>query len=221
MPGRSIELYEEDVKFGPDQEKSIIALAFDEPQFFANIAQYLKPEHFTNAEAQYVYTRIIGYFETHGVVITRSLCKEIILQELSADDDFEPIVEILERRADPRDVPIIKEKLVDWAKDKAFAQLYSEEAISAYERGEYDAIRHIIDEAGKITDKVSDGFWFFKNIDSLFEEDTELKLTTGYPRLDAVINEGGPTKGDVFCWMAPTGVGKSIMLVNNAVNVIM
>ena len=54
--------------------------------------------------------------------------------------------------------------------------------------------------------------FFFKESELLFIKDLEKRYTTGFPKLDTWLNEGGPTKGEVVCYMAGTGVGKSILL---------
>lgn len=218
MPVWDLDDQQKEKKFGPSQEKAIISLIFDEPEFFTNVAQYLSPEDFNFVPAQYVYAIVYGYYKDKSVVITRDLCREEVEQQMTADDDFENVFEIINRRSNPREVPIIREKLVEWSKQRAYEKIYSDEAIQAFEAGDFSEITNIVEDARKITDKVSKGFWFFKNLDTLFIENQEQKLTTGFPRLDAIINEGGPTFGDTFCWMAPTGVGKSILMVNNAVS---
>ena len=42
----------------------------------------------------------------------------------------------------------------------------------------------------------------------LFKEDLIEHRTTGFPRLDAFLNNGGPSPKEVVCWLAPTNVGK-------------
>jgi replicative DNA helicase len=207
---------EEENPFGPNEEKSIISLAFDEPEFFQIIGMHLEPDFFNDLYAQYVFTIINFHYNKQGVVISREMCRDVALKNLTADDDYEPVLEIIDRKSDPRETPIIKETLIDWCKNKAYSKLYESDTIEAYERGEYNIIDDIIDGASKITDVSSEGLWFFDDVDALFEIDSEKRYTTGFSRLDAILNEGGPTKKECMIWMAPTNVGKSIMLVNSA-----
>ena len=203
--------------FGSTQETGIVSLAFDEPEFFVSVAPYLNVESFRDLETKYVYMLIDNNFIKHGVVLSRDMCRDLALKEFDADSDYQGILDLIDRKSDPREVPVIKETLVDWARDRAYAKIYSTEMIEAYERGEYGRLVEIIESASKISDFSTEGLWFFDQIESLFQENKEEKFTTGFDRLDSMLNEGGPTRKDVLCWMAPTGVGKSILLVNTAI----
>jgi replicative DNA helicase len=48
-----------------------------------------------------------------------------------------------------------------------------------------------------------------------------IHYSTGFSRLDAALNDGGPSPGQVLIWLAATNVGKSIVLCNNSVNSIL
>ena len=206
---------DEDIQhFGLEAERAIISLCLDQPEFYHSVGQHVEPKNFEAIEAQYVFGKLQKLYEEHEIVPTRELLLDVVRQELKVDDDFRPIVELVTRESDPREVPIIKKRLVEWVRGRAYAMLYDEEAIVAYERGNYDMLDEIVDKAQKITDISQQGINFFDHMDLLFKEDAEQRFTSGFGRLDRYINEGGPTRGDVTCFMAPTGVGKSIILVN-------
>ena len=200
--------------FGNAEEQAIISLAFDQSEFFSAILPYLKPEYFIQAETQYVFTLIKKSYEEHSTIPTRGLCLDMALERLTADDPHKEIAAIINRESNPREVPIISAKLTDWAKKKAYGLLYSEEAIRAHEVGDYEQIEEIVESAKKIVDVGTKVHFFFDEIDQLFIMENDEKLTTGFPRLDQAINQGGPSRREVFCFMAPTGVGKSIALCN-------
>jgi len=95
--------------------------------------------------------------------------------------------------------------------------IYSEDAIRAYESGRFDEIEKIVQEANKVTDIGEGGFWLLEQYEKLFQSDAIDHRTTGFPRLDRILNNGGPSPKEVVCWLAPTNTGKSILLVNNAI----
>lgn len=213
---KEMDLPDEDGKtFGKHEEKAIISLAFDQPEFFAAILPYLKDDFFEAYESRFIFTIIKYHYEKDEVILSRALCKDIILESLTADDPHEEVIKLVERESDPREVPIITDKLIGWARQKAYGQLYSKESLEAHERGDYEQIEKLLEDAQKITNIGSNSFFFFDEAERLFEKEEFEKLTTGFARLDSVINMGGPSKGEVFVWMAPTGVGKSIALVNS------
>jgi len=207
---------QDDREFGIEEEKAIVSLALESPEFFNNVMQYVEADVFRLPECKIVMSVIKDLYDKHETIPPKAVIKDYILRTITTDSDFEPILTLIDRRCDPREVPLVKGLLVDWAKDKAFGMLFSE-GLSAYEARDYTTITKIIEEANRITEKAGHGVWFFENMDDLFIENTEVKYTTGFRKLDMILNEGGPTEKEVVCWMAPTGVGKSLVLVNNGV----
>jgi replicative DNA helicase len=203
--------------FGKYQEEAIISLALDHPEFFINVGRYLKPDMFGRQECKYVIAVLLNYYEKYRIIPTRLLIRDIIEKELTPEQPFDIVFKIIDRKSDPREVPIIKDTLMKWAKTKAYGLIYSEDAIRAYESGRFDEIEKIVQEANKVTDIGEGGFWLLEQYEKLFQSDAIDHRTTGFPRLDRILNNGGPSPKEVVCWLAPTNTGKSILLVNNAI----
>jgi len=208
---------EQEHPFGPNEERAIISLALENPDFFSSICHQIEPDYFQLPEARAIYQEIHDQFDQHDVIPTKGLVRDAILRKFTVDDDYEDIVALLDRAADPRESPTIKARLIEWARNRAFGMLYTEEAFERYEIGDYDSLEEIFDSAKRLTDATARGSWFFREIPTLFQEDLEEKLTCGFKPLDRFLNDGGPTRGEVVCFMAPTGVGKSIALVNSGI----
>lgn len=203
--------------FGRHEEEAIIALALDIPQYVEPVLQYLTPAHFGRPETQYLFANILKSYEAHNVIPTRQLLRDVVTRQLTADEPYEDILSIIDKPSNPREVPIIKDQLKGWAQKKAYGLIYSEEAQEAYYRGDYAFIEGIIDQAQRIQETNTQGFWFLDQIDELFVDDAIEHISTGYPRLDKILNNGGPSRGEVLCYMAATNVGKSIFLCNAAI----
>jgi len=204
--------------FGKYQEEAIVSIALDIPEFFSSVGRFITPSMFSRVETQYVMAHILNEVEKNGTVPTRKLLRDHIEETITEDEPFEEVLRIVDRKSNPREVPMIKDTLIKWAKSKAYGMIYSDEVQDAYYRGDYSHLEAIIDEAHKIADVGDNGFWFFEEAESLFREDAVEHRTTGFPKLDKLLNNGGPSPGEVVCWMAATNVGKSILLVNNAIS---
>jgi replicative DNA helicase len=204
--------------FGPYQEEAIISLSLDHPEFISGVINFLKPDLFKRIECRYVMAEILNMHEKFGIVPTRSILRDVIESKLTSSDPFEVILPIIEKKSDPRDIPIIKETLLKWAKVRAFGLLYSEEAIEAYNSENFEYIEKIVNEANRIADVGDKGFWFLDNFELLFQTDSIEHRTTGFHRLDKLLNNGGPSPKEVLCYLAPTNVGKSVLLVNSAIS---
>lgn len=214
MDAERLEQVSEDKPFGPNEEKAIISLAFDIPEFFNQVGRFMNYKFFQKLEHQFVYAIIEKHYNKHNCIPTRELALDIAKKNLTVDDDWEPIVETIQRKSNFREVPAVKEMLIIWAKSKAYGLLYNNDGYQAWLRKDYESLEKIFDEARRITDVKDAGIKFFDNISLLFEENDGDKLTTGFPSLDLYVNNGGPAKGEVFVWMAPTNKGKSAWLVH-------
>lgn len=204
--------------FGSYEEEAIISLALDIPEFFSSVGRFITPDMFARPECKLLIAEILNSFEKYNVIPTRSILRDKIASILTEDDPYQQVLDIVDRKSNHREIPIIKDNLLKWAKYKAFGLLYSEESQNAYMRGDYEYLEKILNNANRIADVGSNGFWFFDNYQLLFEESVIDHRTTGFPKLDKMLNGGGPSKKEVVCWLAPTNVGKSILLCNNAIS---
>lgn len=207
--------------FGPEEEEVIIALCIELPEFYLSVGKHLKHTYFHKAETRAVAKLLEDSYEKYSTIPPRAMLKDQVLKQFTADDDYKAIIDLIDRKPHPREIPIIKDTVLQWARHQAYGLIYSQRSLDAYDNKDYDEIEKIIEEARRIADVSTNGLWFFKNTNILFNKDTEIKLTTGIKKLDENLNDGGPTKKDVLVWMAPTGVGKSIMLINSSIACIM
>lgn len=205
--------------FGPESEGAIIGVALDFPEFFTQVLPYLTPDLFTKIESQYLAAQLLKANEQYGLIPSRRAFRSIITKDLTTGfDNYEEVLAILDTESDPREVPVLKDALLNWVRQKTYGLLYSPETIELYHRGEYTRLNEIVSNATRVQDTHGDNFWLFKNFETVFQEDAIEHLTTGFPQLNAELNNGGPSPGEVVVWLAPTGVGKSICLVNNGVS---
>lgn len=206
-------------EFTEFEEEQIILLALDSPDFFYRIARFIDSKYFESDKHQYIMATYLDYYKCFDDVPTRDALKNIIYKELRSDDDLaEPIIEILNKDIDYKNSKYIRDLVVKWARIKQLSELYSEEVMSSISSGDIADVESIIDKAMSISDVVIKPFKFFDDLDELFIEDEREYFTCGFSRLDNFIHDGrGPARREVYIWVAPTGVGKSIMLVNTAV----
>lgn len=207
----------DDRELTPSEERSLIALAFDEPEFFSFIINQIEDEYFGLDECKFVFTILKHHQSANAVIPSRELTRDIASKYLTVDTPgYEEILDLFNYKIDPRDYEIIKQNILTWLRSKAYGMLFSDRGLEAYSQGNYQQLHDLVDNASRIQDISSEGMWFFNEMDMLFDEHHEEKYTTGFPNLDPKINDGGPTKGDVLVWMAPTGTGKSIIIINTA-----
>jgi len=200
------------------EEKAIIALAIDEPVFFSNLIDQIDSDFFTLDEAKYLFKIIKWFHNEKGKIPSRDMLRGLAEKTLTndPDDEFIEVLKLCEHEIDPRDYDIIKDRFIKWLRSRTLNEVYKDNIIESVKSGDYTELEKIISKAARLQDLSGEYMWFFNDLNRLFEENIEVKYTTGFPELDRYINEGGPTKGDVLIFMAPTGVGKSIAICNNA-----
>lgn len=204
--------------FGFHEEEAVVSFIIDFPEIVAASIDFIEPGLFTRLECKYVMTWLLKLYKNHGTVPTRELLRDRIGRHLTVDDPYREVLAIVERKSNPREVPIIRDTLKNWAESKQFGLLYSEEAILAYQHGDYGTLRNIFEGASKINGVSHKGFWFFDEYTKLLERQSIIHYKTGHARLDAALNDGGPSPGEVVIWLAATNVGKSCWLCNNSIN---
>jgi replicative DNA helicase len=207
----------QDRAFTKFQEESIISLALDHPEFFMATGRFMRPDMFHEPAPSLLMAHILNYMEKYDFVPTRALVRDEVATVLTEDEDYESVFAALDRKISHRDVPALKDSLLAWAKKRAYGLLYSDVAMQAYNSGDFAQLEKIVSEANRIADVGDTGIWFFDSLEMLLAPQSVEHRTTGFPRLDKILNNGGPSPKEVVCWLAPTNVGKSILLVNNCI----
>lgn len=209
---------QEQHEFGQYEEAAFIALFIDYPEVFYGVAEHLGESTFKRPEVQYVLARLLADLKTNGQISSRELLRDQITKHLIVDDLHKDILEILDTPVNERDVASLRNSIFTWAKNKAYGQLYAPATIEAYQKGQLEIIDEIINDAHKISNVTVEPLWVLERAEELIQPSAIEKLSTGYRKLDITLNEGGPSPGEVLCYMAPPNVGKSAVLINSAVN---
>lgn len=204
-------------QFGAYEEEAIVSFALDFPELFGSMIHFIEPNLFTRLETRFVIAWILQLHKDHDVIPTRPILRDSIIRQLTVDDPYKQILAIVDRPSNPREVPIIRDRLTEWAKSKQYGLLYSDEALAAYHRRDYTRLQEIFDGVNKIGSSDFSGFWFFDRIDDLLNPVSQVHYSTGFKKLDEALNDGGPSPGHVLIWLAATNVGKSMMLCNNSI----
>ena len=86
-------------------------------------------------------------------------------------------------------------------------------SVPLLEKSSFDEIAKIINDAIKMGDSSDFGYDYLKDFEKRFELKARNPITTGWPELDGLCH-GGLGKGELGVVIAPTGAGKSMVLVH-------
>lgn len=214
------ELLDTNQPFEDAEEEAIVAYILDNPGFYASISAFITPDLFKRPESRKILEVVSGLFEKYETIPPRPLTVEAVKRTLTVNDDYQGVLEMLERESDPREAAHIKTVMMDWAKNQAYGLLFSV-GVDAYHGGDYETIVQLVERAQRITEDMGHGLTFFDSLDIIFDKETTEHFGTGFLDLDQHINADmggvGPGRKEILVWVAPTGVGKTTILCNNAV----
>ena len=207
--------------FGPAEEEAIVSLILEHPETYVPMARFITPDLFKGMAAKYVIEMLGQEYDQYGSIPTRPMFRDKATRTLRTDDPYQEILDLIEKKGDPRDIVRIRDRIKDWVQHQTLALLYSEEALDAHARGDYEYLEKIFNDASRVALSADTGFWFFDQYEEILADDSLEHISTGFARLDQILNEGGPSPKEMLVWLAPTGVGKTLMLCNNATQAVL
>jgi len=194
--------------FGPAEEEAIISLILEQPETFVPMARFITSDLFKGMASKYIIDMLREEYDKYGSVPTRPMFRDKAARTLEVDDPYQEILDLIDRVGDPRDLVRIRDRIKDWVQHQTLALLYNEDALDAHARGDYEYLERIFNDASRVSLTADAGFWFFDQYEEILADDAVEHISTGFPRLDILLNEGGPSPKEVVVWLAPTGVGK-------------
>ena len=211
-------IVEMEKQFGESFQGDLVLALIEFNNYSKGWISCLKAEYFSEPWST-IFNIINSFYQKGGTIPTKEYILATIKEELTADGigdmSGNEIIKAIEKNIEPRNLPYIKEHLQEFCKFKAYQKIYSEEGLTALGNKDYDTLDNLYSEARQAgIEKDFETDELFDDIEKLYEESTNIHFTTGIPPIDNVIDEGGPTTGDVVGFLAPTGVGKSWALIN-------
>jgi len=120
--------------------------------------------------------------------------------------------EIKDNLTPSSDSEYVKDMSLDFCKKR---KMYSamRDSLNLLEKKSYVEIKTLIEEALRLGDDKNMGHEYLKDFEDRYVESPRFAIPTGWPVLDNII-DGGHGAGELGVVIAPTGAGKSQVLVN-------
>lgn len=187
--------------------------------YYLKSTRYIREELFESAETKFVYNLIAGYHqEEKGDTLTIRSLRILLSTEVKSNDRgrYRGIVRRI-RLNTVKDETLITKLMKRFARRQLLKHAVMEaiDKLDSGEEADLDRVRQRIDEAILVDSKTADeSFNYFHSSSRKSVETTEERISTGLsPELDASIS-GGLAAGEIGIVIAPTGVGKTLVLVN-------
>ena len=163
-------------------------------------------------------SKIKEYRDTYGVHPTSSIMSSILRTGIDDQNDSVKvrIREYYARTLSSSDFAESSEYIKDTALDFCRKQKLKQALIKSVDlikSSSFDEVSKVIDEALKLGSDNSCGYDYFIDFEKRFELKSRNPVTTGWSKIDD-ITKGGLGKGELGVVVAPTGAGKSMVLVH-------
>ena len=205
--------------YGPAFQVKTIGALLTRKEFVQNIYDILSDEHFPNPAHKWIINEILQYWNKYHTVISMDTLK-IGVKKLDNDVLKTSIVEQIKEayRHSDDELQYVEEEFTAFCKNQQLksALLNSVDLLNS---GDYDSIRHLIDNALKSGQDRNIGHEYNKDIETRYREDYRPTIPTPWPMLNQ-LTQGGFGPGDLGIVFGNPGGGKSWMMVAMAAHAV-
>ena len=208
-------------KFGTSFQESLVHLIFEDRAFSDQIREVLDVDFLEVKYLRLFLNRMFTHRDKYGTHPSRDAMTTMLRTEL--DDENEVVVKqvreyyarILSSNTQVKDSDYIKSVSLEFCKKQKLKEALIESAdlINRVSATSYDEVRKKIDGALKLGSENNFGYDYLADFERRFELKARNPVTTGWKKIDS-ITQGGLGVGELGVVIAPTGVGKSMVLVH-------
>lgn len=202
------------------QEKVLQALMHDRNWATQFIEVFEVDECLGPAYLKYVANTYIGYYRKYKEFPSTEVMLSMMKEKLASDKDAvirqqtANFFRLVMENKDLGDLPWIKEKAFVFCRQQNLMKALSK-SVDLIQTDKYETVVDIVKKAIAAGTANSTGLDYLNDIDARYSETYRKCIKTGIPELDdKKILNGGLGAGEIGIVVAPTGVGKSHMLVH-------
>ena len=204
------------VGYGKSFQESVARLMMEDRPFCDQIEEVLELEFFDSAYLRAFVEIILDYREKynqhpHFVTLHTEIKKGSKKHDGAVNKQLRDFVVRIQTE-DVNDKDYIKDQAIDFCKKQCLKKAILESA-NLVKKGDYDSITKIINEALTRGNDQNFGHDWFMDIDHRYVKQSRKPITTGWQRIDE-ITKGGIGAKELAVVIAPTGAGKSMVLVH-------
>ncbi len=208
-------------KFGTSFQENLVHLLFEDRAFSDQLREVLDVEFLEVKYLRLFVKKLFDHRDKYGTHASREVMTTILRSDL--DDENEVVVKqvrdfyarILSSENQVKDADYIKSISLEFCKKQKLkeALLESADLINRVSSTSYDEVRKKIDLALKLGSDNNFGYDYLADFEKRFELEARNAIKTGWKKIDT-ITQGGLGCGELGVVVAPTGAGKSMVLVH-------
>ncbi len=203
-------------KYGKSFQEGLAALILQDRAFSDQIQEVLETQYFELKYLQVFVDKIFGYKEKYNVHPTGKIFMTILRTELEDETDAikKQTRDYFSRiyNTDVKDQDFIKNTSLDFCRKQTLKEAMIK-SVGLLKNSSYDEIAKVINEALKLGSDSDFGYDYVADFERRFEIKARDPISTGWDEIDTLCR-GGLGNGELGVVIAPTGAGKSMVLVH-------
>lgn len=205
-------------KFGKNFQESLCHLILDDRPFADQIFEVLDVNFLELAYLRLFVKKIKQYKKKYGVHPTRKIMTSILRTDISEEQDSvqkmlrDYYARVLSQKVDLSESGYIKDTALDFCKKQKLQEAMIK-SIPLLKNSSFDQVAKVINDAIKLGTSNDLGYDYMADFEARFLKKARNPVTTGWQAIDE-ISKGGLGKGELGVVIAPTGAGKSMVLVH-------
>ncbi len=205
-------------KFGKSFQEDLCHLILNDRAFADQMFEVLDLNFLELKHLRVFVDKIKKYRKRYGVHPTSNIMHSIIRTGLDSETDSvkvrirEYYARVLAKGHIPKSSEYIKDTALDFCKKQKLKEALIK-SVDLIKSSSFDEVSKIIDGALKLGSDNSFGYEYIADFEKRFMKKSRNPVSTGWQQIDE-ISKGGLGKGELGVVVAPTGAGKSMVLVH-------
>lgn len=203
-------------RFGKSYQERVVVALLQDSAFAEQMSDVLDPRYFTVDHLGEVTKRVFDHLKRFKAVPTASVIEMQVRQDDGVDGTVtDRASEFLARVPSftiDKDLSWVQENSLDFCRKQAVVRAM-EQMLDQVERCDYGSMHKSLNEALEKGAPRDTGHEYSDGFDVRTKKSVRSPLSTGWPVIDRELG-GGWERGTLATFIAPTGAGKSMFLVN-------
>ena len=205
-------------KFGKAFQEDMCHLVLCDRPYADQIAEVLNPDFLELKYLRVFIEKVFDYRERYGVHPTCKILQTVFRADIENENDVvkkqvrDYFARICNTEVEVEGAEYIKETSLDFCKKQKLKEAMLR-SVDLLKNSSFDEISDIINEALRLGASSDLGYDYKTDFEARFVKKARNPISTGWENIDAICKDG-LGKGELGVVIAPTGAGKSMVLVH-------
>jgi len=205
-------------KYGKSFQEKLAFLILDDRVFADRMVEVLDVEFLEFKHLQVFVQKIFNYKTKYGTQPSTEIMKTIVRSQIEDENEIlqkqirEYFAHVLSDIKILQSAEFVKDTALEFCRKQKLREAMIKSS-TLLQKCSFDEISVLINDALKAGANADFGYDYIKDFEKRFELSTRDTITTGWEKVDQITGGGGGRK-ELGVVIAPTGVGKSMVLVH-------